>query len=495
MSRKSRKVLRQEARKKANSVKQETRKRKQTNRDIVLVTYFFVILFVGMIVYLGYFTYYQSDQYRTNEYNSKRQAIFADRYVRGDIVSRNGKTLATTEYDDEGNEYRYYPYDSMFAHVVGYSTKGNTGIEALANSSLLSSHINPLLKAVYELKNVKSPGDTVVTTLDTRLQAAAYEALGDRKGAVVALNPKTGAILAMVSKPDYDPNEINEIWDELVDEENSNSNLVNRATQGLYPPGSTFKLLTALEYMREYPDTYRGFHFDCDSVYESGEYSIRCSHGVSHGEEGFEDAFAQSCNGAFASIGEKLNFSSMFKLCEDFGYNSGLPLNLLNNASKFSLKNSQSLWDVLQTSIGQGKTVVTPLHNAMIAAAVANGGVMMKPYVLDHVENTDGVTIQTYGPETYRTVMTPAEADVLKEMMRAVVTYGTGSNAEGDGYSVAGKTGSAEWASGKETHAWFIGFADVEDPEIVVSVIVEEGGSGGSVAAPIAREVFDAYYE
>ena len=205
-----------------------------------MVTYFFVFLFVGIIGYLGYFTYVKADEYRTNEYNSKRQTIFADRFVRGDIVSSNGKTLATTTTDDDGNEVREYPYGSMFAHVVGYSTKGNTGIESLASSYLLNSSINPFVRAVYELRDKKSPGDTVVTTLDTRLQAAAYDALGDNKGAVVAINPKTGEILAMVSKPDYDPNEINDIWDELVDSDNKNSNLVNRATQGLYPPGSTF---------------------------------------------------------------------------------------------------------------------------------------------------------------------------------------------------------------------------------------------------------------
>lgn len=461
----------------------------------MLVTYFFVILFASMIGYLGYFSYVKGDSYRTNEYNSRRQAIFADRYVRGDIVSANGKTLATTKYDDEGREYRYYPYGSMFAHVVGYSTKGNTGLESQANSWLLSSHINPLLKAVYELKDVKSPGDTVVTTLDTRLQAAAYEALGDNRGAVVAMDPRTGAILAMVSKPDYDPNEINEIWDELVAEENKNSNLVNRASQGLYPPGSTFKLLTVLEYMREEPSSYREFHFNCDSLYESGEYSIRCSHGVSHGEENLEEAFAHSCNGAFSSIGETLDFGAMYRLCEDFGYNKALPTPLLNNASKFSLRDSTSLWDVLQTSIGQGKTVITPLHNAMIAAAVANDGVMMKPYVLDHVENVNGATVQSYSPDSYRTVMTEAEAAALKQLMQAVTEYGTGTNAQGGGYTVAGKTGSAEWASGKEPHAWYIGFANVDEPEIVVSVVVEEGGSGGSVAAPIAREVFEAYFD
>ena len=158
------------------------------------------------------------------------------------------------------------------------------------------------------------------------------------------------------------------------------------------------------------------------------------------------------------------------------------------------LQDSDSLWDVLQTSIGQGKTTVTPLHNAMIAAAVANGGVMMKPYVLDQVETADGTVVETFGPEEYRRVMTEQEASVLQEYMRAVVTQGTGNRAEGDGYQVAGKTGSAEFSAGKEPHAWFIGYADVEDPEIVVSVVVEEGSSGGSTAAPIAKEGFDAYY-
>jgi len=460
----------------------------------MLVTYVFVALFVGMIGYMVYFVYTQADVYVANEYNSKRQEIYADRYIRGDIVSSDGQVLATTQVDEAGNETRTYPYGPVFSHVVGYSTRGNTGIESIGSSYLLSANINPALKAVYELKNVKTQGDTVVTTLDSKLQKAAYNALGDANGAVVALDPKTGKILAMVSKPDFNPNTINEVWDELVDSNNKNSNLVNRATQGLYPPGSTFKILTALEYIREYSAAYENFHFNCDSLYTVGEYSIKCSRSVSHGEVDLITAFAKSCNGAFSSIGEKLNFSQFYKLCEDFGYNSALPINLLSNASKFNLKNSDSVWDVLQTSIGQGTTQITPLHNAMIAAAVANGGVMMKPYVIDHVENSDGTTVKTFPAASYRTVMTSQEAELLKSFMRAVVTSGTGSNAQGDGYTVAGKTGSAEFATGKEPHAWFIGFANVDDPEIVVSVIVEEGGSGGSVAAPIARAVFDAYY-
>ncbi len=476
------------------TLRTENRSRKKINREIMLVTYVFLALFLGMIGYLGFFTYHESDTYRNNPYNSRRQQLFSDRYIRGSILSSDGKTLAETVVNEDGSETRRYPYGAMYAHVVGYSTRGNTGVESLASSYLLNSHSNLILQVFYELQEEKLLGDTVRTTLRSDLQEAAYNALGDRNGAVVALNPKTGEILAMVSKPDYDPNEINEIWDELVDEENTNSNLVNRATQGLYPPGSTFKILTLLEYIRENPNTYEDFTFDCDSVYEVGEYSIQCSHQVSHGHETLIEAFANSCNGAFASIGQTLDFSSLYDLCEDFGFNQSLPTDLLNNASSFVLQDSSSLWDVIQTSIGQGKTTVSPLHNAMIAAAVANDGVMMKPYVLDQVETADGTVVQNFGDAEYQRVMTAEEASILQRYMRAVVTDGTGTRAEGDSYQVAGKTGSAEFSASKEPHAWFIGYADVEDPEIVVSVVVEEGSSGGSTAAPIAKAVFDAYY-
>ncbi len=476
------------------TLRTENRSRRKINREIMLVTYVFLALFLSMIGYLGFFIYRESDTYRNNPYNSRRQQLFSSRYIRGSILSSDGKTLAETVVDEDGNETRRYPYGEMYAHVVGYSTRGNTGVESLASSYLLNAHTNPALQIYNELREEKLLGDSVRTTLRSDLQEAAYEALGDRNGAVVALDPRTGEILAMVSKPDYDPNEINEIWDELVDEENTHSNLVNRATQGQYPPGSTFKILMLLEYIRENPDTYEDFSFDCDSVYEVGEYAIQCSHQISHGHENLKEAFANSCNGAFASLGQTLDFSRLYDLCQDFGFNQSLPTDLLNNASSYVLKDASSLWDVLQTSIGQGKTTVSPLHNAMIAAAVANGGVMMKPYVLEQVETAEGSVVSRFRSQEYRRVMSAEEASVLQEYMRAVVTDGTGNRAEGDGYQVAGKTGSAEFSAGKEAHAWFIGYADVEEPEIVVSVVVEEGSSGGSTAAPIAKEVFDAYY-
>ncbi len=342
----------------------------------MIVTVFFAVLFLGMIGYLIYFTYAESDQYVTNAYNSKRQNIYADRYIRGDILSSDGEILATTLIEDE-KELRYYPFGAVFAHVVGYSTQGSAGLESVAGSYLLSSHLNPILQMINQLQDKKSQGDTVVTTLDSRLQQAAYDALGDAQGAVVVLEVSTGKVLAMGSKPDYDPNQISEIWSDLIDEENGNSNLVNRATQGLYSPGSTFKILVALEYIRENPETYMDFSFNCDSVYEIGDYSIKCSKLTSHGIVDFVSAFAHSCNGAFATIGQTLDISSLYQLCEDMGYNRSLSISLLSNASKFNLTNDEFLWDVLQTSIGQGTTQITPLHNAMIAAAIANDGVMM----------------------------------------------------------------------------------------------------------------------
>lgn len=484
----------EEINKRRREIRKELIKGKKIHRDIMISTYFFVALFVGIIAYLCYFTYSKSDEFLASEYNSKRQSVYADKYIRGDIKSIDGEILATTKTDDDGKETRVYPFKNVFAHAVGYSTKGNTGIESIGNSYLLGSHTALLSQALSELKNQKIQGDTVVSTIDSRLQKAAYEALDGQKGAVIAMEVKTGKVLLMVSRPDFDPNKINEIWDDMVSDE-SNSNLVNRATQGLYPPGSTFKILTLLEYIRENPGSYDSFSYDCDSIYENGEYSIRCSKQVSHGMQDLKTAFANSCNGAFAVVGQSLKLDSLYDLCESMGYNSAIDTQLPVSKTKYSLtKDNASLWDVLQTSIGQGGTLTTPLLNLLIVSAAANDGVMQKPYIIDHIENANGSTVKTFSPENGRKVMYASEAKILGEYLRAVVTEGTGGNAEGKGYSVAGKTGSAEWSKGQDTHAWFVGYAPFDDPEIAVSVVVENAGSGGGVAAPIARAVFDEYF-
>ena len=465
----------------------------KANNGILGITYLIVALFLGLAVYMGYFLQVRSEDVINNSYNARLDS-FSDRIVRGKIMAGDGTVLAETQVDVEGNETRVYYYGSVFDHAVGYSAKGKTGIEALANFYLLTSHVNLLEQVGNELSGRKNPGDNVYTTLDAELQQAAYAALGDRKGVVIAMEPDTGKVLAMVSKPGYDPNTLLQDWDRLTGEDNGEGQLLNRATQGLYPPGSTFKIVTALEYMREHPGDYRDYQFDCSGVYESGDYRIKCYHSTAHGHQDFTLAFANSCNGAFSSLGLGLNLGGFRNTAKDLLFNSPLPITgLPYKQGSFNMEPGADTWEILQTSIGQGTTQITPMHNAMITAAIANGGTLMKPYFLDLVETAGGEEIKKFMPASYGSLMTAGEAAGLTELMRAVVTEGTGSAVRTDAYTVAAKTGSAEFETGKETHAWFTGFAPAESPRLVVTVLVEEGGSGGRVAAPIARQLFDIY--
>lgn len=465
----------------------------KANSCILGITYLMVALFLGLVVYMGYFLQVRSEDVINNSYNARLDR-FSDRIVRGKIMAGDGTVLAETQVDADGNETRVYYYGSVFDHAVGYSAKGKTGIEALANFYLLTSHVNLLEQVGNELSGRKNPGDNVYTTLDAELQQAAYAALGDRKGVVIAMEPDTGKVLAMVSKPGYDPNTLLQDWDWLTDGGNEEGQLLNRATQGLYPPGSTFKIVTALEYMREHPGGYRDYQFDCSGVYVNGDYRIKCYHGTAHGHQDFTRSFANSCNGAFSSLGLGLNLGAFRDTAKSLLFNSPLPITgLPYKQSSFQMGPGADTWEILQTSIGQGTTQVTPMHNAMITAAIANGGTLMKPYFLNSVETAGGEEIKKFMPASYGSLMTAGEAEGLTELMRTVVTEGTGSAVRTDAYTVAAKTGSAEFETGKETHAWFTGFAPVENPKLVVTVLVEEGGSGGKAAAPIARQLFDIY--
>lgn len=246
-----------------------------------MITYSFLALFICLMGYFSYFQFFKSEEFINNPYNT-RQETFAQKIVRGQILTNDGQVLAETVTDSEGNETRRYPYGSIFSHIVGYSTKGKSGIESLANFNLLRSNTAFIDKVGDEMQGEKSPGDNVVTTLDYGLQATAYDALGYYKGAIVVLEPSTGKILAMVSKPDFDPNTIATDWDNLTADDNTDAALLNRATQGLYPPGSTFKILTTLEYIQEHAD-YENYSYTCTGSYTVGNHTIHCYGNKSHG--------------------------------------------------------------------------------------------------------------------------------------------------------------------------------------------------------------------
>lgn len=483
---------------KGNDKKTENKKKRSVrysaNRPEIIVTCcFFGVLFAALIGYLGYFTATSEQEMINNSYNS-RQEILLSRNYRGTIYSRDGEVLAETRLDDDQEESRVYPYGKLFAHAVGYATKGRTGVESLANYYLINTNTSLANKAANDIAGLKNPGDSVYTTLDVDLQQVADEQLNIYKGAIVVTEVSTGKILAMVSHPGFDPNEIGQIWDSLVEDEDS-SVLLNRVTQGQYPPGSTFKIVTALEYIRENPDTYNDYSYQCNGYFSSGTGRINCYHGTNHGLVDFETSFAKSCNSSFANIGVNLEQEAFEETLEELLFNKPLPIAFPYSESKANVVDQVSMNELMQTAIGQGRTQISPIHLNMITSAIANGGILMKPYVVDRVENDAGRIIKSFQPSAYGSLMTQGEAELLKGLMESVVEEGTGRKLSGLSYTAAGKTGSAEYNDVKEdSHAWFTGFAPVEQPEICVTIIVEGAGSGGDYAVPIARRIFDAYF-
>ncbi len=472
-------------------VPEEERTPVDHRKPIYNIIYIFIGLFVLMAGYFSYYIIVRSDEVINNAYN-KRQVVLSERFVRGQILSSDKEILAQTIVDEEGKETRDYPFGKVFAHIVGRNSKGTTGIEESENIRLLTSSINSIEVMYSDLIGEKSPGDNVVTTLNSKLQQVAYNALGDYRGAVVVMEASTGKVLAMVSKPSYDPNKVDKEWEMLLEDEETKAPLLNRATQGKYPPGSTFKIVTMLEYMRE-KFAYLEYEYDCDGSIDFEGMTIHCHKNQRHGTLSLPMSLAKSCNTSFANIGKDLDMEKFYKLCETLLFNQNLPVNIASSVSSFTLRKGQSgTKEAMQTAIGQGNTLISPLHNAMITAAVANGGVMMKPYVVDHIENAQGTTVKKYSPQTIGRMMSGEEAQYLTEAMRLVVTDGTATKLKDLKAKVAGKTGSADNSAGK-AHSWFVGFAPYEDTEVVVSIIVENVGTGSEYAVPIAKKIFKEY--
>ncbi len=445
-----------------------------------------------MIGYLVWFQVFRSDSVISSPYNA-RQDLYAEHVIRGDVVSGDGVVLATTEVGSDGSETRVYPYGRMFAHVVGYVNNGKSGIESTSNFQLLRSH-SFIFKQIYnDVIDEKNMGDTVVTTLDYDVQEAAYSALGDNDGAVVVLEADTGKVLAMVSKPDFDPNTLAYDWDEVVGDEDS-SILLNRATSGLYPPGSVFKIFTTLEFVHENPD-YDSYTYDCRGVLQGDTIEIHCYNNVAHGEENLIESFENSCNTSYATIGKTLDIPEFRSLLNDMLFNKSLPGSLSGAQSRFTLTKDDDMDTVMETAIGQGDTLVTPLHMAMIAAAIDQEGTAYTPYLVDHTEAEGGATVRRYRPSKYGELLSSSDAQLLQQYMTGVVQYGTGTLLSGQSYQAAGKTGSAEYDSEGNSHGWFVGYGSKDGyNDIAIAVIVEGGGSGSSSAVPVAKSVFDVYF-
>jgi len=423
------------------------------------------------------------------KYN-RRPENAARNISRGRILDRDGRELAVT--DQEG---RHYPLGAAASHLVGYASYqfGLSGVEAADNAALSGYRLVDATDLELFKKNVLDhsaiQGRDLTLTIDARLQQAAADLLRDRPGAVVAVRPATGEILALVSGPTFDPNHLTAA---LFDENRADSPVLNRALQGLYPPGSTFKTVLAVLAVE------RGFHgtFDCPGEgfapakgakpIRDHEYYTYARNGrvwPGHGRIDMRRAFIHSSNVFFAQLGIHLGGGTVFQALQRF-----LPAErpVLMEGSSSSLAASSARWpdlgprdlrETAQVSIGQGRLLVSPFHMATICAAVANGG---RTYPL-HLVAAAG----TNGPVEF---MTAAAAREVASMMRDVVREGTATGADVPGLSVAGKTGTAQAPSG-EDHSWFICFAPLSHPEIALAVLVEHGGYGSRSAVPVATEL------
>lgn len=435
---------------------------------------------------LAYWQVFRTDL-AESEGNPRVLADF-NRPGRGRVLDRDGNVLVETNADGT----RVY-HDSSLAQVLGYLSAryGTQGVE-LAFNDVLSGKSEPAslgdaLNAEFDRADTQ--GNDVRLTINPALQAVAVEALAGRKGAVVALDPATGEVLAMVSNPTFDPNTLEANGEALLAD--PGSPLLNRATQGLFPPGSTFKTVTALAVLEHgtiKPDTtvtcpgeivIDGFPINCNNVPQgTGTYPFR-------------NAFIFSVNAIFGQVGDKLGWDGLLETARKLGFESALPFTIATSPTQVHDPSSELSRVLLaSTAFGQGELLATPLQMAVVAATVANGGKLMQPHLgLDILR--DGKRIAAAEPVTGKQVVDKQVANTVRDMMVGVVDNKQANGVAIPGVKIGGKTGTAETGRGT-SHAWFIAFAPAEAPKIAIAVVVEEGGRGGEVASPIAGAIIKA---
>jgi peptidoglycan glycosyltransferase len=485
------------------------------NPQIVRLTYVSLILVAVLVVMTTYWQTWAAASLAERQDNSiRRVAEFS--IDRGLIFSfEPRKRLARNrERVVEGRTlyFRRYPYGPLAAHVVGYSTVGRsrTGLERSLNDFLTASNSNLSTvfdKTLDELRGKPVQGNDVVTTLDLDAQEIANEALGTNCGAVVALDPRTGKLLVMASSPGFDPNLVEESFDRI---ESITADcapaapLLNRASAGLYVPGSTFKVVTAAAALESKKYTPTSSFYDPGYCTVYGKRVNNFDTTSPFGTIDLTSALAYSVNSVFCNIGKKLGAKAILDTAKRFGFYEKPPLEtpaderlasgLYRNGQLFYPKVDANV-DAGRMAFGQERMLVTALQQAMVAGAIGVGGRLMEPHVVDRIVAPGGKVIERQRPRLIRRAVSKETADAVADMMRLGVSRGTGTAAQISGYSIGGKTGTGETGVPGSNTTWFIAFAGDEDrpPRVAIAVVLQnQSGTGGTTAAPIAREVMQA---
>ena len=464
-----------------------------------------LVLFALLVAFTSNWAVFDADELEANSAN-KRPLLEQQQIARGDIRSSDGELIAISQQRGKGESKRFireYPQAALFGNPVGYDfiDEGRNGVE-LSKNDILVGEENEFATILEQLSGEVERGSDLTVTLDASAQQVALDQLGGRPGAVVAIEPSTGAVRVMASAPGYDPNEIPTKLSEFNQQEDAP--LLNRSTQSTYPPGSTFKVVTAaaaLDSGKFTPET----TLDASSPQDFSGVPLANSGDAQYGVIPMTEALTNSVNTYWAQVGEEIGSETLIEYMRRFGFESDPDLDYpdtqmtASGIFEFDNKGESQLvdegFDIARVAIGQGgeegQIRATPLQMAQVAATVANDGVLMKPTFTQEVKDPDGRVSEELDPEEQSEVMSTESADQLAAMMTDVAEEGTASSLSLGGTPFAGKTGTAEIDLEGLNQVWFIGFAPVDDPQIAVAATVERctGCFGGDTAGPIAMAV------
>jgi peptidoglycan glycosyltransferase len=474
------------------------------NKPITRLFWLIVVLFGVLVYFTSKSTVFDAQALRDNALN--KHEVFAQQKIhRGRILASDDSVLARSVPAGGGRWTRLYPPSSLFSQTVGYSytTLGRAGLERYYNNQLTGQR-GEFHSILDQLSGTKPKGDDLLTGLNPEAQQVALDGLAGRKGAVVALDPRTGQVQVMASYPGYNENLMGGGKSSAALNTDPDAPLVNRVTQGTYPPGSTFKVVTsiaAIDSGKYTPDTI----VNGDSPKKISGVPLANDDNESYGDITLGKALTNSVNTVFARVALKVGGATMQKYMSRLGFGKDIPLDFPHDQIAPSgiyagphgslVDATDGDVDLGRMGIGQEKLLATPLQMAQVAASVANGGKLMKPHLGNKVIDPDGRVTETVDPEQESTVMSAKSAREVAQMMSNVVNdEGTGTAAQIPGVEVAGKTGTAQIdIENGITQPWFIAFAPVNHPRVAIAVTVErtEGGFGGTVAAPIAKNVME----
>jgi peptidoglycan glycosyltransferase len=467
--------------------------------NIKKVMLVFLILFIALISYISYFYMFNSEKIVASTFNNR---LWAERnkVLRGTIYDKDMVALTKSTKINATSQKVKYLGGEAFTHAIGYidPVYGLTGLEKKYDAELMGTQTDVSKFFSFGKDEEEKVGNSLKTTLDSKLQKIAYDELVKTKlkGAVVALNPKTGEILAMVSLPSYDPNNLAKEWEGILADKDVP--LLNRAVSGMYPPGSIFKTITAISALENIPDVYNRRFEDNGKLVFNDSSSLENADKHAYGNIDFTGAYVHSSNVVFGTLGIDLGNKALKETAEKFYFNRDTPAQGLTiENSRFPSYKSNEKGNIAQSAIGQAEVLATPMEMALVASTVANDGIMMQPMLVSEIFDSKGKSLKKIEPKSMEEVMSKENSAIMKDLMKGVVTEGTGTSVAIPGIEIGGKTGTADHndAAGKpmKAHSWFIGFAPYDNPQIAIAVVVEEGGFGNGKAAVITKALIGAY--